>query len=210
MIRAFLKSNLLFVCLLACPNYLAEDPHRVNGSQVKEPANAGQNGIVCNLQSVIKNYRIGDHPELTVRIHNQGNHEVFLPGSLDGSERKLRYPHAYFTVSGPKDGLIEQKFGYCGVLNPLRVQDFVRVNSGESFDPYRTLDRNGFWPSTMLLPSRFARAGTYRFEFHYSTESDQLKNWMGSTSSIAKDIKELWQRVPRLRISCASMVNVVN
>jgi hypothetical protein len=202
MIRAFLKSNLLFVCLLACPNYLAEDPHRVNGSQVKEPANAGQNGIVCNLQSVIKNYRIGDQPELSVRIHNQGNHEVFLPGSLDGSERKLRYPHAYFTVSGPREGLIEQKFIYCGTVNPFRVQDFVRVDAGDSFDPYGILDGCGFWPSMMLEHSRFVKAGRFRFEFHYSTEID--------TSNAPQDIKKIWQRVPRLKISCAVTVNVVN
>ena len=79
---------------------------------------------------------LGSAPKVTVTLINQTNSDVYLVGSLDGSECRWRYPYCYFELTGPDGKLNDYPGGSrCGYMNALREKDFVKVPSGGKFDP---------------------------------------------------------------------------
>jgi hypothetical protein len=167
--------------------------------------NSARGDIVCKLASLKDKYRIGDQPEISARIINNTEKPIYLVKGLDGSERKARFPHTYYTVSGIEGGLPETLFGYCGVLNPLLTEDFVRVEPRNDFDPYKHYI---FSKAGKLAHSRFVKAGTYTFKFHYSTENGDIKDWRGSVRETPAEVNELWRKVARVNLECSLTVDV--
>src|SRR4051812_4984786 len=78
----------------------------------------------------------GKAPRISVKLTNRTGGEILLVGSLDGSDGKMRYPHAYFEVTGPDGKSPVKGVGRCGNTNPLTEKCFVKVPAGGSFDPY--------------------------------------------------------------------------
>lgn len=141
------------------------------------PSLAGS--VDCEITSLAQEYRVGDAPQLSVKLINHGSEVIYLVGSLDGSEGLVRYPHAAITASGPSGATNPGFVGPCGTTNPLRPEDFVRLEPGASFDPYMRVDDKGFFSSAFLFWYRFNVPGAYTFVFHYSTKSKRIKDWGG-------------------------------
>lgn len=94
-------------------------------------------------------------------------------------------------------------------MNPLRIDDFVRVEPGNDFDPHKQNDYYEFSKSGKLLSARFVKAGSYTFKFHYSTENVDIKDWRGSVHETPSELNELWRKVTRVNLICSLTVEVV-
>src|SRR5262245_51981288 len=60
----------------------------------------------------------GQAPKVNVKLTNRTRREILLVGSLDGSDCKMRYPHAYFEITGPNGDSPVKGIGRCGNTNP--------------------------------------------------------------------------------------------
>jgi len=168
--------------------------------------------IQCRVSSNRASFDLGDTPDLRVEILNAGKEEVLLPGSLDGSEYRRRYPHVFFTVSGP-DGQIEYQLpAGCGNTNEPRPQDFVTLGSMKVLDPYQRVDTGGFWSSSLLRTMTLDRPGDYVFTFHYSTAAPDMDAWRGGpvcpTCPLSGEVASLLEKVTRVSLSCSTRVSV--
>ncbi|GAB4224492.1 MAG: hypothetical protein Kow0062_26360 [Acidobacteriota bacterium] len=67
--------------------------------------------VYCILTCLIARYHVGNTPDLQIAIFNNSDLDLYLVGSLDSSERRRRYPHVYYTVSGPPNGLRTARVG---------------------------------------------------------------------------------------------------
>jgi len=193
----------IFICFLACGAYSCSPSHDSVEPKVAEPVNSARGDIVCKLAPLRDRYRVGDQPEISARIINGTEKAVYLVRSLDGSERKARFPHVYYSVSGTEGGLSETQFGICGTLNPLLTEDFVRVEPGNDFDPYKHYEPG------KLVHFRFVKAGSYTFKFHYYTENGDIKDWRGSVRETPAEVNELWRKFARVNLTCSLTVDVV-
>jgi len=177
------------------------------------PAASSPDRVGCEVTSLRAEYRVGEAPQLSVQIINRGPEAIYLPGSLDGSERLKRYPHVIFTALGPNGRIPHEPSVGCGNTNSLRPLDFVRVDTGKSFDPYMRVDDGGFWKSTFLQSFRFGSLGEYEFTFHYSTQSESLQTWEGTPVCVncptPPDVVVKLDRVPAVDIECSIRVRVV-
>jgi hypothetical protein len=198
----------IFICFLACGAYNCSPSRSGVDSKVAEPVNSKRGGIDCRLASLKDRYRVGDQPEISARIINGAEKAIYLVGILDGSERKARYPHVYYDVSGVEGGLSETKYGLCGVLNPLRIEDFIRVEPASGFYPSNPTDSQGFRQEAKLRNWSFVKAGSYTFKYHYSTENEDIKDWRGSVRETPSEVNELWRKVARVNIACSITVDV--
>jgi hypothetical protein len=154
----------------------------------------------CVLTVAKKTYKPGETPELKVAIVNKTRKDVYLIGSLDASDLKWRSPHCYFSIERPnKDPL--PGGGRCGNMNSLRENDFVLVKSGESFDPYQSIDGYGFFgPYIMGNKDAFKAPGTYKITFHYSTKSTKIGDYLGDGSTNEK-LLALFMQMPHIELT---------
>jgi hypothetical protein len=147
-------------------------------------------------------FKVGEMPEFKVEIKNLTSNDVYLIGSLDASEEKWRMPHSYFTIEKPfkeSNSLI----GRCGNMNTLRPEDFKLVKPNEVFDPYTNIDDYGYFSSFKISnPENFSKPGKYKIQFHYSTKSNDIKDFMGDDyQTDKKKLKDLLERVPKIELS---------
>lgn len=156
----------------------------------------------CILTSGKTKYRIGELPALKVEIINNSSEDIYLIGSLDGSDVKWRMPYCYFTLQKPAPDTV--RVGpRCGTLNPLRKEDFVLIKAGEKFNPYQNLDRYGFFSDyTVTNTETFKNAGVYKIQFHYSTNSADIAKFLGPLFKADKtdslNLSSLFNRVPKV------------
>jgi hypothetical protein len=201
----------IFICLLVCSAHSCSEPQNSAVPVKPEQVKSEPGDITCRLESSKDRYRVGDQPEISARIINRAENPIYLVKGLDGSERKARFPHVYYTVSGVEAGLSDTLFPVCGVLNPLQTEDFVRVEPGSDFYPYKQTDDHRFYrfsASGMLVHSRFAKPGSYTFEFHYFTDNADIRDWRGSVSNTPPELHELLRKVARVNLECSLAVNV--
>ncbi len=142
----------------------------------------------------------GTDPKITVAIFNRTDSDIYLVGSLDGSEGTRRYPHCYFEVTGPDGAPITLRGGACAYMNALREKDFMKVPPGGQFDPYQHIDEYGFFSAHMLSADAFRAAGKYRIRFVYSTRSRFIDSWRGPTDETHSEIRTLFEQVPKVEI----------
>ena len=202
----------IFICFLACGAYSCSAPHNRADPKIVETVKPARGDIVCELSSLKDRYRVGDQPEISARIINGAEKPIYLVKALDGSDRKARFPHVYYTVSGVEGGLSDTLFGGCGVLNPLQTEDFISLEPGSGFDLYKQTDYHRFYrfsESGRSVHSRFAKPGKYTFEFHYSTDNGNIKDWRGSVNSTPTELNEIWRKVARVNLTCALTMDVV-
>jgi hypothetical protein len=118
----------------------------------------------------------GSAPTISVEIANWTDSDIYLIGSLDGSDLKIRYPLCYFEVIGPMGRPVPPRIPrFCANMNSLRVKDFVKVPPGGKFNPYD----HGFFHSSQITPKTFTTPGEYRIRLVYSTDQADAKYWLG-------------------------------
>lgn len=160
--------------------------------------------FICILTTDKTVYKVGQVPKLEVQIINESYKEIYLIGSLDGSDDKSRMPYCYFTIVKPKPDTII--FPGCKITNPIRTEDFVLVKPKGKFNPFQSIDDYGFFGDhTTTQKETFQNAGIYKIQFHYSTDTNKIENFMGSFGQWSKGadsmkIKSLLARVPKMDI----------
>lgn len=159
----------------------------------------------CKLSTTKTIYKIGEVPELNVEIINNSGKEVYFIGSLDASDVKWRKPYCYYTIEKPvKDSI---SYGRCKLMNELRTEDFIKVEDRKSFDPYMNIDGQGFFgESNIQNPENFRNPGTYKVQFHYSSQSDKIVDYNGDAND--RNIVKLFQQVPKIELE-SNVVEII-
>ncbi len=161
-----------------------------------------KNAIVCTLEARNRVYRVGQPPDLKVRLINKLDSPILLVGSLDGSELGIRRPLSYFEVRHAQLGDLWHQSAYCINVNPNRVEDFKSVNSMDEFNPYASIDDYGYFSAQRLEGTNFYFPGIYEITYHYST-SKKLKDANLNPLFISNtnvQLDELWEQVPIIEL----------
>jgi hypothetical protein len=155
---------------------------------------------------------LGQVPAISVEIANWTESEIYLIGSLDGSDTKWRYPFCYFEVLGPDGKPVQLRlFRDCGNMNAIREKDFVKVRPGGKFNPYQKIDDLGFFGTSLITPATFQAEGEYRIRFVYSTDRADPKFWVGdvhgnvsemlNAGTTNENVVKLLAKVPKTTVS---------
>jgi hypothetical protein len=131
-----------------------------------------------------------------VRIRNSSSSEVYLVGSLDGSDMGWRYPKCGFEVFGPDGSPVVHEGALCDVTNGIGVVDFVKVPAEGSFDPLT----EGFFIPYQLIRFPAETPGIYTVRFYYSTATDDIQDYQGGQRGRrpSQEVQRLFERVPKL------------
>jgi hypothetical protein len=166
--------------------------------------------LACTIRSE-PTCELGKAPKIRVEITNLTESDIYLVGSLDGSDSKWRYPFCYFDVIGPDGKSAARGIARCGNINAIRDKDFVKVPRSGTFDPYQKIDDYGFFSSSQISPATFGVEGKYRIRFVYSTEKAEPKYWLGdaqgetveilATASSKDKVLELLPKVPKTTVA---------
>ena len=166
--------------------------------------------LTCTIHSQ-PTCELGQVPAISVEIANWTEGEIYLIGSLDGSDLKWRYPLCYFEVIGPDGKLAKNGVARCGNMNTIREKDFVKVPRGGKFNPYQQIDGHGFFGTSLMVPATFQAVGEYRIRYVYSTENADPKCWLGDVrGSVAEmlnaggtheNVVKLLAQVPKTTVS---------
>jgi hypothetical protein len=176
--------------------------------------------LACTIRSGAT-CELGKVPIISVEITNWTGADIYLVGSLDGSDLRWRYPFCYFEVIGPDGKSVQERVGRCGNMNALREKDFVKVPPGGKFNPYQKIDDSGFFPSSQLTPAMFRGEGEYRIRFIYSTGKAEPKYWLADahgnsaamlrTGGSTENLVKLLALVPKTTVSSNEItIKVVN
>lgn len=162
--------------------------------------------ITCTISSVKQSYKVGEVPQLEVKIRNQSGKDVYLIGSLDGSDIKWRMPHCYFTLRKPITATDSALTGRCKTLNPLRREDIVLVKPGSSFDPYSMIDHSGFFGNAETLrAANFREPGVYTIQFHYNSNSEKISHFRGDrhykNAGDSIQLQQLFSKAAKIQLS---------
>ncbi len=193
--RVWIVSASLALLVVGCP----EPPPGPVATAAPVPKALKRKGLVCTIQGS-PTCEAGQAPQILVTVSNNTDRDIYLVHCLDASDRKGRYPHCYFEVTGPDGNPLKPVLGGCGNMNTLRGENFVRVPPGEVFNPYGE-GNYGFYPH--LSYGLFRTPGEYRIRFVYSTESDDLKAWAGDGKekvAANQEITTRFEQVPRVEI----------
>jgi hypothetical protein len=163
---------------------------------------APQESLQCTLRGPLT-FPWGSTPLFEVELLNQTDTDIYLVGSLDGSDVQWRYPQCYFEVIGPDGKSAVVNPARCGNINPLRKSDFVLVPAAGVFDPFQ----EPFFYPLHLNAMTFREPGEYRVRFVYSTASDDIRRWnhgiwADEVVDVAEDagLLSLLAQVPKTRV----------
>jgi hypothetical protein len=160
--------------------------------------------LTCTLAADKSTYKIGELPRLKVDIINTSKKDMYLIGSLDGSAVKWRMPHCYFTIQKPVSD--STRLARCRNMNPLTPGNFILVKAGERFNPYQAIDEYGFFTDHRATDTAtFRNPGVYKIRFYYSTNSTNIRDFMGDLPSQQDKTKNqqlhtLFEKVPKVDI----------
>jgi hypothetical protein len=151
----------------------------------------------------------GEIPAIAVRIINRTRGDVYLVGSLDGSNRR-RYPYCYFEVVGPDSAIAQSDCSGCVFMNILEEDDFVKVPAGGTFNPFQVGDHHRICWNNVLSGDMFSREGQYRVRFVYSTLAHDFSEWEGVGPSIDPrtriKLERLLAQVPKTTVTSNEIV----
>lgn len=185
------------------PEQLPEQPPIVG--EALDPA---AQSVLCEVRPTRRVFKVGESPGATVKIFNEGSEAVYLPGSLDDSERLKRYPHVHFELRDPAGNVVSTESFGCGFINPIREKDLLLVEPGHFFDPYEYIDDGAFFHAWKFESSKLASPGRYEVTFHYSTDHASIDEWKGSTDRLPTAVLDKLGRVPRVSIECSTTLLV--
>ena len=113
---------------------------------------------------------VGEHPHLEVDLRNTSGKTVNAVKPLDGSWYHWRYPRLSLQIqSGTGDPLDLKLGGRCGNMNPMRRQDIVSIQPGETVRCYLG------WP---FPQSGFTAPGEYNLRLVYDLASPDIQSWV--------------------------------
>ncbi len=155
----------------------------------------------CKLTSSKMVYELGEIPAVNVSIKNNSPNDIYLIPGLDGSEVKWRKPFCYFTIVNPRKDTVNINNGRCKFMNQLREEDFIKVKEKATFNPYTYPEGQEF--TTYYAngnKENFKQPGKYQLTFHYSTNSNDIREFigMGTTNS---NLDSLFKQIPKLELS---------
>ena len=162
--------------------------------------------FTCEITSDKAVYKIGETPKLEVKIINNSNKSIYLIGALEGSDERARMPYCFYTIEKPKPDKTRSR-KECKWINPIRSEEFIRVDSKKSFNPFQTIDQYGFWSDDEATnPESYKNAVIYKIQFHYSTKSKNLKDYMGHEGLWGRDVdstkvKRLFNEIANIEIT---------
>jgi len=156
-------------------------------------------------------YEAGESITVNVEIKNNSNKDIWIVLPQDGSERKFRYPHCLFEVRNSSGELVQDSRIGCKTTNPLKLDGFYNIKSGETFRLYK----EGYRLETFIC---HLTPDVYSITFHYSTDAKKESEWHGLYSddywnnrnknefwrNIAdeiKKVKSMLRKVPRLTLT---------
>lgn len=159
-----------------------------------------ESALACSI-STLPSVQLGQVPKVRVEITNLATSAIQLPGSLDASDCRWRFPHCYFEVVGPDEKSSLFEIPRCAMVSPLRAKDFIRLEGGKSLNPYGVIDAQGFFQASQLNHETFKRPGRYRIRFTYSTASHDLGEYAYDPAAPDRDeIIRRFAMVPHLKI----------
>ncbi len=158
--------------------------------------------LVCILSAENLEIKLGELPKLKLTITNNSKQPIYLIGLLDGSGSEQRMPYYYFIINKPKPDSIF--FPRCKLLNPLKKEDFIRVNPGESFNPYaRNNQSDWVYDHSISQKETFKNAGVYKISFQYNTTSMNINDFMGTldlSNNINSEVLTLFKQLIHCKI----------
>ncbi len=161
--------------------------------------------LSCLLKSDKTVYKVGELPKFTVEISNNSKDDIYLIGSLDGSDVKWRFPYCYYSIDKPRPVITQ--LVRCGNMNTLRVADFKLVKVGQKFNPYESVDDYGFFTDNTTTDIKtFKNPGVYKIKFHYSTNAQNISDFIGDKpfrmdNSDSLKISSFFKKVPKVDIT---------
>lgn len=197
-IRLVMKIKLIYIILLfsfflgiRVYNQVYSVYHPINDDVYEDISSllTSETGVFCLLIPQKTYYRIGEKPQLDVLIVNKTDSVIYLPGCLDGSSFKLRYPVANVEILNKEP----RRRQFCPTVNPLTSQEIRRLEPGECFNPihsymietrifqadsflftkeHQMVTINDFWPPESLDADNYLLPGKYQLQFSYSTKKD--------------------------------------
>jgi len=143
---------------------------------------------------------VGAPVSIRVALENRSGQAIWVVGVLDGSEAGARFPHYLPTISGPP-GVPEPPPPWCGMLMPLRLQEFQLLQAGKQFDPTQATAEASFVPITIFTNFRASQPGRYSFHLTFSTLSQGDDAWLGAAGgSEEAAVRRRIAQVPRMQI----------
>jgi hypothetical protein len=149
--------------------------------------------------------RVGQPVDLRVQIHNVSDHSIWMVGVVDGSEGGVRFPRYAPEVKFDGRVVAAPPPQEDPLVGPLRVEDFHKLDPGESFDPTQPSHGAAYLPLSTFANFVPSKQGKYRFELTLLTESDSPERWLGrfNQEDIRASVLELIEEVPSLAVSTA-------
>jgi len=133
---------------------------------------------------------LGEPVMVKTELKNNSDKEVMIVIPADGSEAKMRYPHFYFEFTG-KDAKAVKNKARCGVVDPLVLDSFAVVPSGEG------IALSSMWSEGDISKFMDIPTGEYRVHCFYSTDTEDEKSWHGRYSDEEwkkRDKNEFWAK----------------
>lgn len=152
------------------------------------------------LRIADREYAVGEPIAVGVEVRNVSTQPLWMVGVLDGSEVGFRYPHYRPEITGPEP-LPPPELAECGMVAPLRAQEFRRLDPGAGFDPTAAVDGAAYQRLMTFDAFRPPRPGRYQLHLLLSTESANPDDWLGVLEYPGKEqVLERLSGVPRLRV----------
>ena len=153
---------------------------------------------------------VGASIPVRVEVRNASDRPVWIVGVLEGSEVGFRYPHYLPTIKGPERMPEPEGLPHFGNVAPLLLDDFHRLDPGDSFDPTQPAHGAHYHPLHTFSPFRPPAPGRYTLQLTLSTTSDDPAEWLGiiETPDKAAILAHL-AKIPRLRVASNTAVVTV-
>ena len=160
----------------------------------------------CEITSLKESYEVGDAVELRVRIVNETDRTLTLPGGMDASDVGWRYPYATLTFDGPNGPIPLKGIGRCGNMNDPLVTDFVEVAPGASFYPIEP----PHWENVQLRRFVFTQPGehTVRFRYEVGTDPDEWRDGLCIDCPLPSYVMAKIAQVEPVTLQCDITVDV--
>ena len=176
--------------------------------------------LTCILEVERDEIAPGENPGCRVRIKNVSQMPVMVVGFLDGSDDRTRMPYCVYEIEGPPQPTNTPGLSTCGFeggSRPPETLDFVTLEPGEEFDPFRKPSSGKKHPAVLAadMPWPWLRTpGTYTVRFSYSTASNDLQHWFGNARNPGEDevarVVKLLETVPLVTIQSNPVTLVVS
>ena len=135
-----------------------------------------------------------------IEIRNVSPNALWMVGVLDGSEQGYRFPHYRASIKSEQP-VAPPEMEACGILAPLRLQEFTHLDPDESFDPTVSKGDAAYFPIYRFANFIPPAPGSYEFQLKLSTLSAKEEDWIGrpgypGESDVLKRLKD----VPRVEV----------